>query len=111
MNIHGQEVTGVQMDSETRCLHYHSEIDRIAIKFYCCGKYFPCYECHEELGCGKPAVWPRSRFTERAVLCGACGYELAVSDYLTCHSVCPACSAKFNPGCSLHSGHYFETAR
>ncbi|GKV68203.1 hypothetical protein NCCP2716_07010 [Sporosarcina sp. NCCP-2716] len=109
MNIHGQEVIGVQVDSETRCLHYHSEIDRIAIKFHCCDTYFPCYECHDELGCGKAEVWPHSRFAEKAVLCGACGHELSVSDYLACASACPSCSAPFNPGCSLHADRYFGT--
>ena len=75
MLIKGHNVRGAVLDNETRCAHYHSEIDRIAIKFYCCDTYFPCYECHEEAGCGKPAVWPTEKFTKNAILCGACGYE------------------------------------
>ncbi len=101
-------VKGIDVDPETRCAHYHSEIDRIAIKFYCCGVYYPCYECHEAVGCGRPAVWPKGEFGQQAVLCGTCRHELTVREYLDCASVCPNCSAPFNPGCSLHKHLYFE---
>lgn len=108
MQINGQIVRGKILDKETRCAHYHSEIDRIAIKFYCCDTYYPCYTCHEEDGCGTPAVWPKEKFDEKAVLCGRCGYELSIGEYLDCKSVCPKCSAEFNPECGLHWGLYFE---
>lgn len=108
MLIKGVILKGRVLDEETRCAHYHSEIDRIAIKFYCCNIYYPCYQCHTEAGCGNPAVWPEEKFNEKAVLCGACGHELTVSEYLECKSECPACSAEFNPGCSLHKHLYFE---
>lgn len=107
--IKGHIVKGHVLDEETRCTHYHSEIDRIAIKFYCCGIYFPCYECHTESGCGNPQVWPLESFNEDAILCGSCGYELSISAYLSCKSKCPKCSAAFNPGCSLHRHLYFKT--
>ncbi|MFS0576897.1 CHY zinc finger protein [Sporosarcina sp. 179-K 3D1 HS] len=109
MLIKGQEVRGTDVDEETRCAHYHSEIDRIAIKFYCCQTYYPCYECHLETGCGRPEVWPKKKFDEQAILCGACGHELTIREYLECRSECPHCSADFNPGCSLHRNLYFET--
>lgn len=101
-------IKGIGMDAETRCSHYHSSIDRIAIKFYCCGIYYPCFECHAAAGCGKPAVWPKELFGAKAVLCGTCRHELTVQEYLECASVCPNCSAPFNPGCSLHKHLYFE---
>lgn len=104
---HTKTVIGLDVDSETRCTHYHSEIDRIAIKFYCCGNYFPCFECHSAVGCGTHKVWPKGEFSQKAVLCGACGHELTVDEYLQCASVCPSCSAPFNPGCSLHKHLYF----
>ena len=47
IKIKGHLIKGTVLDKETRCAHYHSEIDRIAIKFFCCNTYFPCYECHE----------------------------------------------------------------
>ncbi|WP_408606663.1 CHY zinc finger protein [Domibacillus epiphyticus] len=109
MMIKGQNVRGSVLDDETRCAHYHKEIDRIAIKFYCCQTYYPCHSCHEEDGCGSAKVWPKERFDEKAVLCGGCGHELTVQEYLDCQSKCPNCSTSFNPGCSLHKHFYFET--
>jgi uncharacterized CHY-type Zn-finger protein len=104
---HQKNVKGLQVDEETRCAHYHAEIDRIAIKFYCCGSYFSCFECHEATGCGNPKVWPKQMFDQHAILCGACGYELTINEYLACDSTCPNCHASFNPGCNLHKHLYF----
>lgn len=104
---HRQAVKGIRVDAETRCAHYHSAIDRIAIKFYCCQEYFSCFECHEAAGCGKQQVWPKDRFQEKAVLCGTCGHELSINAYLACASTCPNCSSPFNPGCRLHKHLYF----
>lgn len=111
MHIHGRDVLGVEVDSETRCIHYHKEIDRIAIKFYCCNQYFPCFECHTLCGCGEAKLWPKNHFDQKAVLCGNCGYELTTAQYLNCQSKCPQCQSDFNPGCSLHAHLYFETDR
>lgn len=108
MLIHHNEVKGAT-DKETRCDHYHQENDRIAIKFYCCSKYFPCYKCHEAHGCGKVEVWPRTRFDEKAILCGSCGTELTIAEYFTSGYECPSCRAAFNPNCGLHKDLYFET--
>ncbi|WP_099159799.1 CHY zinc finger protein [Virgibacillus ndiopensis] len=102
LNIQGS------IDNETRCRHYHDENDRIAIKFYCCGEYFPCYQCHAKYGCGENGVWPRSEFDQRAILCGSCDKELTINEYLMCDAACPYCAAAFNPGCSLHYHLYFE---
>lgn len=104
---HETIVKGINVDPETRCAHYHSEIDRIAIKFFCCFDYYSCFDCHKAAGCGKHEVWPKEQFDEKAVLCGACGHELTVNQYLSCHSRCPVCSSSFNPGCSLHKHLYF----
>lgn len=43
------KVYGSLIDTETRCRHYFTEEDIIAIKFKCCNKYYPCYKCHNEL--------------------------------------------------------------
>ncbi len=37
------KVYGSLIDTETRCRHYFTEEDIIAIKFKCCNKYYPCY--------------------------------------------------------------------
>lgn len=101
------KVYGVNVDSETRCKHYHTEVDIIALKFGCCERYYPCYECHLETADHPPKTWPESRFDQPAVLCGACGHELTVHEYLACDSQCPSCKASFNPGCKLHYHLYF----
>ncbi|WP_461179891.1 CHY zinc finger protein [Virgibacillus ainsalahensis] len=107
MEIHDKQIKGA-IDKETRCRHYHQSNDRIAIKFYCCGEYFPCYQCHHEYGCGGGQVWPRKRFDQKAILCGSCGTEHTIKQYLESGNVCPECEASFNPGCSLHYHLYFE---
>jgi uncharacterized CHY-type Zn-finger protein len=43
-----------------------------------------------------------------ALLCGACGAELTIREYLNYQAVCPACRARFNPRCELHYHLYFE---
>jgi uncharacterized CHY-type Zn-finger protein len=102
------DVRGVALDAETRCAHYRSALDIIAIRMRCCGVYYACRECHDELAGHAPQVWPKADWDQPAVLCGACGLELSVHGYLACESQCPACQAPFNPGCSNHHHLYFE---
>ncbi|MGH8278914.1 MAG: CHY zinc finger protein [Gammaproteobacteria bacterium] len=98
---------GALVDAQTRCVHYASALDVVAIRFACCGVYYPCYRCHAEYA-GHPAkVWPASQFNTRAVLCGVCRHELTIAEYLASHA-CPHCGAAFNPNCRLHAHHYFE---
>jgi uncharacterized CHY-type Zn-finger protein len=101
-------VYGKPVDQQTRCVHWHSALDIIAIKFKCCGKYYPCYSCHQET-CDHPSVlWPASQLDEKAVLCGACGHEMTIREYQHCENSCPACASAFNPGCKSHEHFYFE---
>lgn len=102
------KVYGYVVDEATRCRHYHSERDIIALKFGCCDRYYPCYECHLEAADHPPKPWPRSRAEESAVLCGACGHEMTVQAYKESGFHCPSCQAAFNPGCRLHYDLYFE---
>lgn len=39
----GQVVYGAIIDDDTRCEHYHSELDIISIKFKCCLRFYPWY--------------------------------------------------------------------
>ena len=105
--VHGEEIYGTGIDPQTRCSHYHSGEDIIAIKFACCGKWFPCFECHADEADHAVQVLPREKFDEQAVLCGACGHQLTVRQYLDCGSKCPSCEASFNPGCAKHYHLYF----
>ncbi len=100
---------GVAMDAHTRCAHYHGPRDIIAIKFPCCGVYYPCHACHDALANHPAAVWPVDRFDEPAILCGACRRTLSTRQYLACEHRCPYCSAAFNAGCMRHRALYFAT--
>lgn len=99
--IHGKTV-----DDETRCTHYQTEKDIIAIKFKCCNRYYPCYKCHEE--CEDHAVirWERDEFSEKAILCGVCKTEHTINEYLGANN-CKACNAQFNEHCQNHYPLYF----
>lgn len=108
MHINGITVRGVDVDAQTRCRHYHTEKDIIAIKFRCCNTYYPCYQCHEALADHPIEVWKKEEFEEKAILCGNCATELSIHEYLACRSVCPHCGAHFNPGCADHYALYFE---
>lgn len=99
-------VLGPVVDDETRCIHYRSPLDVIAIRFACCGEYYPCHLCHAEAAGHPAAQWPADRRDERAVLCGVCGHELTIAEYLPADG-CPRCGAPFNPGCHLHEHLYF----
>ena len=107
--IHGVNVRGANVDAETRCAHYRSEDDIIALKFRCCGDWFPCHQCHAELADHAVAVWPKEEFETRAILCGGCGHQLTIREYLDCGSTCPCCRQSFNPGCANHYHLYFES--
>jgi uncharacterized CHY-type Zn-finger protein len=76
----------------------------------CCGVYYACKECHDALANHSHQVWPRNEWDQPAVLCGNCGAELSVRQYLECGNHCPACQAEFNPGCHNHHHLYFEIA-
>src|SRR5262245_41652795 len=101
-------IKGKPIDYQTRCVHYHTELDVIAIKFKCCGEYYPCIDCHEETA-GHPAQpWRKAEFSTKAVLCGRCKTELSIAEYLSSGHQCPNCGGGFNPHCSLHYHLYFE---
>lgn len=105
----GPTVRGISVSPSTQCSHWHSERDIIAIRHKCCGDYYACISCHEALAGHPPQVWPKAeQATTQAVLCGNCGHELTIGEYLSCGSVCPQCQSHFNPGCANHYSLYFE---
>lgn len=101
-------IKGKIVDDETRCRHYHSPLDVIAIKFKCCNEYYPCFECHQESVSHEAKVWYREEWHVKAILCGVCKQELTIQEYLNSNNLCPHCNAAFNPKCSLHHHLYFE---
>lgn len=104
----GPNVKGKLVDENTRCIHYHSAFDVIAIKFKCCGEYYPCYYCHKEEAGHNPIIWGKDEFDTRAILCGVCKSELSIREYLSCDNHCPICKTPFNPNCNKHHHLYFE---
>jgi len=98
---------GVDVDAETRCAHYASDRDVIAIRLPCCDVYYPCFRCHGALADHDAERRSRERFDEPAVLCGGCRTALSVREYLDADHSCPACGAAFNPGCTEHHDRYF----
>jgi len=100
-------VAGVDVDAETRCAHWRSQLDIVAIRMKCCHLYYACKDCHEALAGHPIEVWPRDLWHEKAVMCGACGSEFTIRDYLACESRCLSCGAGFNPGCRQHHRFYF----
>lgn len=102
-------IKGKIIDDQTRCVHYHSPVDVIAIKFKCCAAYYPCFYCHEEEAGHHAQVWNKNEWNTRAILCGICKNELTIHEYLASGDRCPICKASFNPNCNKHYHLYFET--
>ncbi|MGY4859310.1 CHY zinc finger protein [Cryobacterium sp. AP23] len=100
-------VYGAVVDDATRCVHWNGPTDIVAIKFRCCGRFYPCYQCHAEAESHPATRWAPAEWAEPAILCGACGHTLAIDVYRGV-SGCPACGSAFNDGCRLHAHLYFE---
>ena len=101
-------VKGLLTDTHTRCEHYNSPLDIIAIKMKCCNTYYACIQCHEAIA-GHPAeVWRKNEFYTKAILCGNCNYEMSIDEYLHSDYICPDCKSPLNPKCSNHNHFYFE---
>lgn len=107
MDVFGVDVLGVELDAQTGCAHYRSSRDVIAIKIACCGEYYACKDCHEAVAGHAIEVWPRTAWDTHAVLCGVCGWELGIREYMECGNECPRCKATFNPRCRNHYHFYF----
>ncbi|RYY39262.1 MAG: hypothetical protein EOO08_11200 [Chitinophagaceae bacterium] len=103
-------IHGFPVDEQTRCVHYHSALDVIAIRFRCCDTYYPCIHCHEESAGHAVERWPERDWDARAILCGVCRHQLSITEYFNCGYTCPLCGAAFNPRCSNHDHLYFEVS-
>lgn len=102
MQIHGQTV-----DAQSRCVHYRSAVDVVAIKFFCCGRFYPCHQCHSAGETHAARLWPADRWAEHAILCGVCRGTLSIADYRAA-TACPSCGSAFNDGCRAHAHLYFD---
>lgn len=105
------DIRGRLVDGQTRCVHYRTVLDIVAIQFKCCERYYACYQCHEESESHEVARWGIAELEQRAVFCGACQGTLTISDYLDCGFACVLCGSAFNPGCAEHRDTYFQLPR
>ncbi len=99
-------VRGPSIDDETRCVHYGTALDIVALRAPCCEAWYPCHLCHAAVADHPLEVIPRSEHHLPAALCGICRATMSVPEYLAADS-CPSCGAAFNPGCALHAHLYF----
>jgi|SRR5680860_690724 len=107
MEASAAHVFGSTTDDATRCVHYGTALDIVAIKFRCCGRYYPCFQCHAAGETHAADRWPQEEWSENAILCGECHTELSILTYRQ-STACPACGAAFNERCALHAHLYFE---
>ena len=102
------EIHGRLVDSQTRCVHYRTVTDVVAIQFKCCRRYYACYLCHAEAESHEVARWDAADLEQRALLCGSCQGTLTIAEYLSGDFACTRCQAAFNPGCAEHRDLYFN---
>ena len=89
----------------SRCTHWHSELDVLAIQAPCCGKYYACASCHDACEDHSLRPWPASTPVEQdALLCGVCRHNYSIREYISGSEPpsCPECGVNMNPGCKLH---------
>jgi uncharacterized CHY-type Zn-finger protein len=106
--IDADEVKGIGLDDQSRCVHYHQPEDIVAIRFKCCGDLYACKDCHSALADHPVVVWPAREWSQAAIRCGACRTMITIRDYVQGSPACPACGAAFNPRCRNHHHFYFE---
>lgn len=103
---------GMGVDAETRCAHYATDRDVIAIRFPCCDVFYPCHTCHDAVADHPAQQWDaQADLDERTVLCGVCRTVLTWRQYLNAEHACPDCGADFNPGCTTHLHLYIRGRR
>lgn len=102
-----RRVHGALVDSQTRCVHWAGPLDVLAIRFPCCGGWYPCHTCHEEHADHPARRWPARVRDAQALLCGVCGETSSIREYLDAASECARCGGAFNPNCRLHHALYF----
>ncbi len=109
MQLSCPEIRGIDLDAQTRCAHFRTALDIIAIRMKCCGVYYACKKCHEALAGHPNESWPQVEWNQFAVLCGTCGYEMTIEEYMASSYRCPNCRAPFNPDCRKHYEFYFAS--
>lgn len=95
---------GLGLDAQSRCQHYHSQLDIASLKCSYCERYYACYHCHDTL---ENHTFKATLSSEPyPVMCGVCQTYLPFSAYK--RGSCPQCGSGFNPNCQLHDHIYFS---
>ena len=96
---------GVNTHGQSRCAHWHSDLDVLALQSPCCSKFYACATCHDALEDHPLQPWPAdTKLSTKVLLCGVCEATFSAGQYLSGDKFCPdpACAAPFNPGCRKH---------
>lgn len=109
-------IKGILVDEDSRCKHWHSKLDVIALKFKCCpAVYYSCYSCHEETNPADHVVEKYDLVADKnknLVICGICKTEMTFDQYKNLEEdgilKCYNCKSHFNPGCKYHYQAYFH---
>lgn len=101
------QIYGELLDHESRCRHYHTVLDIVALKCWSCRRYYACYQCHDQFECHDFTPYPRTRKEDKVVICGVCHKEMSIASYEEA-SACPRCGSAFNPACHKHKEIYFS---
>lgn len=98
------KIYGLDLDEAGRCRHYHKVCDVVSLKCAKCGKYYACYQCHDEMEDHQFVATNNDE--EYPVICGVCKKLLTREEYMT--GACVHCKTEFNPRCKLHYDIYFK---
>ncbi|WP_105956605.1 CHY zinc finger protein [Apilactobacillus quenuiae] len=98
------KIYGIKVDSQSRCIHYHTKNDIVALMCQQCHKFYACYKCHDELNNHK--FKPVKINQAKNILCGNCQTLLTYTQYKL--NYCPYCQHRFNPKCIIHQSIYFK---
>ena len=102
-----RKIYGLLVDNESRCQHYHTELDIVALKCFGCLKYYACYQCHDSLEEHIAFELILVISSRTRSLCGVYQHEMVIDEYQEA-IVCPNCHSAFNLACSKHYDIYFE---
>ena len=78
--IEGLELT---KHGGSRCAHWHSELDVLALQAPCCGKFYACASCHDACEDHALEPWPADTpVSQPALMCGVCRHRYSIETYI-----------------------------
>lgn len=76
-----RKIYGFLVDNESRCQHYHTELDIVALKCFECLNYYACYQCHDSLEEHSFRAYPCQLKQDKVLICGVCQHEMTIEEY------------------------------